>query len=372
MRRPARFTRRLLLLSSLGIAAACRNRPNPTQTPSLPSPTSSLGPGSTVTTAPRPSPFLQPTPSVTPTATPSSQPSPSPTLLPSPTPHPLAAYTIEGLRARQYRGGQIELLRTVTETDTYTYFHIRYPSDGLHITGGLHRPHGPGPFPVVILCHGYIPPDQYWTGADTIQAADELARRGYLCLAPDFRGWGGSDTGPNYFRTGIVIDTLELISSLSSLPEADPTRVGLWGHSMGGGLVAKAICIDDRLRAAVLYAPVSGWDLDNIRKWGNRARPDDPLGPLYAQAAQDETFLRSTSPLFHFHFVNCPVQIHVGTADTVTPPEWSRAIRDSLLLAGKRVEYFEYPGEGHAFSPPAWRQFIERTVLFYDRTLRTP
>ncbi|MCX7622287.1 MAG: alpha/beta fold hydrolase [Thermomicrobium sp.] len=358
-----RLTRRTFLSTSLGLAVACRSRASPTQTPSLPSPTSSLGPGPSATSEPRP--FPSPI-ATTPTPLPTATPVPAPT----PTPHPLAAYTIEGLRARTYPGGTIELLRTVAETETYTYYHVRYPSDGLRITGGLHVPRRAGPFPVVVLCHGYIPPDQYWTGADTIQAADALARRGFLCLAPDFRGWGGSDPGPNYFRTGIVIDTLNAVSSLASLPQADPRRVGLWGHSMGGGLVAKVICIDDRIRGAVLYAPVSGWDLDNIRKWGDGARPDDPLGPIYAEAARDEGFLRATSPLFHFHFVACPVQIHIGTADTVTPPEWSRAMRDSLLLAGKSVEYFEYPGEGHAFSPPAWNLFVERIVDFYDRTLR--
>lgn len=372
--RTGRITRRTLLSLALGVAAACRSRASPTQTPSLPSPTSSLGPGPTVTTVPRPtltSTSAPPTP--VPTATPAPTPSPAatPTLAPTPTPHPLAAYTIEGLRARTYPGGQIEITRTVAATEAYTYYHIQYPSDGLRITGGLHVPLGDGPFPVVILCHGYIPPAQYWTGADTIQAADALARRGFLCVAPDFRGWGGSDPGPNYFRTGIVIDTLNLISSLPSFPQADAARIGLWGHSMGGGLVAKAICIDDRIRAAVLYAPVSGWDLDNIRKWGDGARPNDPLGPIYTEAAQNEQFLRATSPLFHFHFVACPVQIHIGTADTVTPPEWSRAIRDSLELAGKEVEYFEYPGEGHAFSPPAWSIFIERIAAFYERTLRS-
>ncbi len=372
-----RFNRRLFLSAVLGAATACLSRASPTQTPSLPSPTSSLGPGSTAPTAPRPAPLPTFAPSATPTVANPTTPTPVPTTptpvstpAPTPTPHPLAPYTIAGLRSRSYEGGRIEITRLVSETDSYTYYHIRYPSDGLRITGGLHVPRGDGPFPVVILCHGYIPPERYWTGADTIQAADELARRGFLCLAPDFRGWGGSDPGPNYFRTGIVIDTLNLISSLPSLPGAAPDRIGLWGHSMGGGLVAKAICIDERIRAAVLYAPVSGWDLDNILKWGNGTRPDDPLASLYAEAARDEEFLRATSPLFHFHFVRCPVQIHIGTADTVTPPEWSRAIRDSLQLAGKPVEYFEYAGEGHAFSPAAWRLFMERVASFYDRTLR--
>lgn len=366
------LSRRSFLLAPLALAAGCRSRASPTQTPSLPSPTSSLGPGPTAIAEPRPSLVSTPTPPFTPTPTPAPAPTPTPSPAPTPTPHPLAAYTIEGLRARRYPGSTTELVRLVQETASYTYYHIRYRSDGLTITGGLHLPKGDGPFPVVILCHGYIPPEQYWTGADTIEAADELARQGFLCVAPDFRGWGGSDSGPNYFRTGIVIDTLNLISSLPSLPQARADRVGLWGHSMGGGLVAKAICIDSRIDAAVLYAPVSGWDLDNIRKWGNNAQPDDPLAAVYQQASADEAFLRATSPLFHFHFVACPVQIHIGTADTVTPPEWSRTLRDSLRLARKDVEYFEYPGEGHAFSPPSWRRFMDQVIAFYDRTLRAP
>lgn len=322
----------------------------PSPTPTTPAP---------VTT---PSPLPQPTPPPQPTATPE----------PTPTPHPLAAYTIDGLRSRQYPGGTIEILGTLDATDAYTRYAIAYPSDGLRITGVMHVPHGQGPFPVVILNHGYIPPEQYWPGADTWREADFLARRGYLCIAPDFRGWAGSDQGPNYFRTGIVIDVLNLISSLPSIPQADPERVGLWGHSMGGGLVAKAITIDPRIDAAVLYGPVSAYDLDNIQKWGDGLPENttDPLAPVYREAARDPAFIRLTSATFYFHYVTAAVQIHQGTADTVTPPEWARSIRDSLQLAGRSVEYHEYPGQGHAFQGQSWQLFMERTAAFFDAHLK--
>lgn len=310
--------------------------------------------------------------SPTPTATPSPTPQPAATPEPSPTPHPLFAYTIDGLRSRQYPGGTIEFLGTLATTDAYTRYAIAYPSDGLRITGMMHVPHGQGPFPVVILNHGYIPPDQYWQGADTWREADFLARRGYLGIAPDFRGWAGSDQGPNYFRTGIVIDVLNLISSLPSVPQADPERGGLWGHSMGDGLVAKAITIDSRIDAAVLYGPVSAYDLDNIQKWGDGLPENttDPLAPIYREAARDPAFIRLTSATFYFHYVTAAVQIHQGTADTVTPPEWARSIRDSLQLAGKSVEYYEYTGQGHAFQGQSWQLFMERTAAFFDTHLK--
>ncbi|MBI1881947.1 MAG: peptidase, partial [Chloroflexi bacterium] len=102
----------------------------------------------------------------------------------------------------------------LTETEVYTRYYIDYPSDDLTITGVMQVPHGEGPFPVVILNHGYIPPSRFWSGADTWRAADYLVSHGYLTIAPDFRGWGQSDRGSNYFRTGLVIDVLNLFRSL--------------------------------------------------------------------------------------------------------------------------------------------------------------
>ena len=268
-------------------------------------------------------------------------------------------------------GGTIEIRHTMTVTADYTRYYIAYPSDDLTITGVLHVPNGEGPFPVVILNHGYIPPDRYWSGADTWRSADYLARRGYLVIAPDFRGWGGSDSGDNFFRNGPLIDALNLVSSLSSLPQADPERVGMWGHSMGGGITTKAITIDPRIRAAVLYAPTSANDLDNLRKWGRGlgAESDDPLWRVYRQAAQDTEFLRRTSPINYFDFITSPVQIHQGTADDTTPPRWAEAIRDALVAAGESVEYYSYEGQSHAFGDQAWTLFMERVTEFFDRVL---
>ena len=56
-------------------------------------------------------PVFTPTPTDTPrpTTTPIPTWTPSPTITPTPTPHPMAPYTIEGLRERNYPGGDIEV-----------------------------------------------------------------------------------------------------------------------------------------------------------------------------------------------------------------------------------------------------------------------
>jgi dipeptidyl aminopeptidase/acylaminoacyl peptidase len=290
----------------------------------------------------------------------------------TPTPHPLVGYTIEGLRERAYPGGNIEITHVITETDAFTKYLIRYPSDDLYITGMMNMPEGEGPFPVVILNHGYIPPSRYWSGADTWRAADHLAARGFLTISPDFRSWGGSDRGDNFFRTGLVIDLANLISSLPSLVQADPERVGMWGHSMGAGATTKAVTVDPRIKAAILYGPVSSDDRDVMGRWGRGSGggPDESLARAYREASDDEVFLQQTSPLYHFDLVTAPVQIHQGAADRTTPPAWAEAIRDGLQAAGKVVEYFVYSGQGHAFEGESWDLFMERVTEFFERTLK--
>jgi dipeptidyl aminopeptidase/acylaminoacyl peptidase len=336
-----------------------------------PSATLRLSPTSTSTVTPTftGTPTFTPTPTLTNTPAPTI--TPTPTIPPTPTPHPLVGYTIQGLRERAYPGGGIEITHAITETDSFTKYLIRYPSDDLSITGMMNVPKGEGPFPVVILNHGYIPPPRYWSGADTWRAADHLAAQGYLTISPDFRGWGGSDSGDNFFRTGLVIDVLNLVSSLPSLPQADPNRVGMWGHSMGGGVTTKAITIDPRIRAAVLYAPVSADDTDVIRRWGRGVRGggEDSIARVYQTASRDRGFLRLTSPIHHFDFVTTAVQIHQGTADNTTPSQWAEAIWHALQAAGREVEYYSYPGQGHALQGESWDMFLQRVTDFFERTL---
>jgi len=251
-----------LLAAGIILTGGCSNAVRPTG-PAVPAPTGAAVIAAAPTATPLPTltatashtPTQTPTPTAsrtpTPTATATPTQTPSPTVTPTATPHPMEPFTIEGLRAQSFPGGQIEIHWTYTTTAAFTRYFIAYPSTdplidsghALTITGVMNIPHGQGPFPVVILNHGYIPPERYWSGADTFFASEYLAQHGYLTIAPDFRGWGGSDSGSNFFRTGLVIDALNLLSSLPSLPQADPQRVGMWGHSMGGGVTTKAITI---------------------------------------------------------------------------------------------------------------------------------
>jgi hypothetical protein len=312
------------------------------------------------------------------------------------TQHPLYPYTLFGLRARAYPGGEIVLQSVLEQSDAFTRYYINYPSDDLTITGILHLPVGPGPFPVLILLHGYIERDLYFSGADTWQAAEFFARQGYLVLAPDLRSWGASDPGLSLFHTGLVIDVLNLINAIPTLPQADATKIGLWGHSMGGGIVTKVLTIESRIRAAVLYAPNSADDADLLTRWGAGCLPGqseaagDHCNPAeiipantsaeiieaYLIAAKDPEFLKAVAPIFHLESISAPIQLHIGDNDgqflSETPPAWSFKVVEALETHNKDIDFYIYPGQGHSFLGDSWISFLQRSLTFFNQNLQSP
>ncbi len=293
-----------------------------------------------------------------------------------------APYTIEALRNRSYGQGEIEIVRVMEETPNFTRYLFAYPSDGLRITGMLNRPHGDGPFPVVILNHGYYPLDVYQTGNGTKLAADYLANRGFMTLSPDFRSHAGSDDAVNYFRAGHVIDTLNLIPLAQKLPSAQPGKVGMWGHSNGGAVTAKAITISDQIAAAVIYSPASSNITEDyqFRVERSRARTGQPAGnrtgvidtiakefPVTPEQAPD--LYERLSPLPYLKYVQAPVQIHWGSADETVPRKWPGDLLAGLQAAGKQVEYFEYPGQPHSFQGQGNQLYLQRIAEFFTQQL---
>ncbi|MCK6583017.1 MAG: alpha/beta fold hydrolase [Anaerolineales bacterium] len=329
-----------------------------------------------------------------------------PTLEPTKTPVPTATltreesiepYTIAGLRRREFEYGRITIRETLLDTDHFTRYLIQYPSDGLTITGVLQIPKaGEPPYPVIVMNHGFFSRYIYNSGDGTDRAADFLNRKGYLTVSSDYRSWGGSDTGESLFYSGQVIDVVNLMYALPSIPEADTTRIGMWGHSMGGGITAKVLTIvEDRIKAAVLYSSVSADFADVIGRWGPGCVGDVYEGeaafgcnssdilPLdlppnltasYFDATTDPVMLEAVSPLYHFDKVKAPVQIVYGTEDgktsAGTPPEWSKKMYDAFIEAGVEAQIFGYQGEEHSFIGDPWFVFMAKTQLFFDKYVK--
>jgi dipeptidyl aminopeptidase/acylaminoacyl peptidase len=340
---------------------------------------------------------LSPSPQAS-VATLTSSPMPTMTFTPTPTPtieELIFPYTIDGLRQHEFESGSIHVRSILDKNDKFTSYLIEYPSDGLTITGVMQIPTGEGPFPVLLLNHGFFSRTVYHSGDGTDRASAFLAGHGYITLASDYRSWGDSDVGHSFFYSGLVIDVINLLNAIPSIEKADPDRVGMWGHSMGGGVTMKALTIDERIKAAVLYSPVSADFVDVIERWGpgcfgdilqgelivgcnsSDVIPDDlalNLQEAYRFAASDADALKETSPFYHLDYVNVPIQIHYGTEDgrylSGTPPQWSVKLTQGLRDAGRQVELYQYEGEGHSFIGQPWFEFMTRTLRFFDNYVK--
>lgn len=325
----------------------------------LPSPTSRPSLVPTPTPSPR-----SPTPTATPTLTPTA------TVTPTATLNPLS---IAGLAARAYGGGALQIDKTLQVTQAFTRTLIGYPSDGLHIAGFMNTPAGPGPFPVVIVLHGFIEPENYVLTPYTTSYADALARAGYLVIHPNLRNFPPSDNSSDLFRTGLAIDALNLIALVKQqagqpgpLALAQPDAIGLWGHSMGGGVALRVLATSSDVDAAVLASAVSGDDKANfdylfratkgVKGKEERSTPDEVVAQI--------------APIHHLDRVQAPVSIHHGRQDPGIPVTTSEELCQRLRILEKPVECFLYPNEAHIFGPAGTELLMQRSIEFFDRHLK--
>jgi dienelactone hydrolase len=343
-------------------------------------------------------------PAVTPPAAPNAvivPDTPTPTVTPVPMPtktmeQAIYPYTIEGLRKHKYQSGEVTVGDKSFETEDFTRYPIQYPSDGLTITGVLQVPKTGKPlYPVIVMNHGFFSRTIYHAGDGTDRAAEFLNKHGYLTVSSDYRSWGNAETGVSLYYSGLAIDAINLMNALPSIPEADPERIGMWGHSMGGGATLKVLTVDSRVKAAVLYSSVSADFADIIGRWGPGCIGDVMEGeaafgcnssdilPLslpgdliaaYSKSVTDPAMLKAVSPLYYFNYVNAPVQINYGTEDgkvlAGTPPEWSKKMYKGFIDSGKDAQLFGYGGEKHSFRDDEWFAFMERTAQFFDKYVK--
>jgi dienelactone hydrolase len=305
------------------------------------------------------------------TSAPTSTPAPAPTLAPTaePTPDPVAGLTIADLRARKFGAGAIEIGAVYRRGGGYTTYRISYPVDQLRLTGLLHVPNGDGPFPVIIANRGHIDPERYQPGMDSRAFSEYFAPRGYLIVAPDYRGYAGGDSGPNAFYTGYYADVLALIPLAQALPMARPGKVGMWGHSRGASITVAATAISDQIAAAVVYAPAPAdlaADYERRRRQSSN-RPGDDTWP-FAPADNPEAY-RRVSPINYLDAASAPIMLHHGTADTVVDSSASVAIADALRAAGKDVTLHLYEGGPHTLTGQQERLYFERTLEFFQKHL---
>ena len=277
---------------------------------------------------------------------------------------------------RDFDGHDFTVGRVLAENEAYTRYYITYLSGELRISGIMNVPKGQGPFPVLILNHGYIDPAIYTNGRGLKREQDYLARRGYVVIHSDYRNHAESDKDPNseqHLRLGYAEDVINVINAVQKahLPYIDANRVGMLGHSMGGGVaLVVAVTQPDLVDAYVLLAPVSADARDNFERWTER-RPEVAARIVaeYGTPQDNPAFWEGVSPVTFFEAITAPVMIHHGTADESVPLVWSERAQEVLKAQGKDSTLYVYDGEPHEFID-AWPQVMQRTVTFFDQHVR--
>jgi len=298
---------------------------------------------------------------------------PAPSASPSISSAPEEIYdpvSLTALRKSTITGSDLVLGRKIGTTKNYTRYEVTYQANEFKISGIMNIPFGTGPFPTLVLGHGYIDTRIYTTGRGLKREQDYLANQGFIVLHTDYRNHAGSDDDPNNstnLRLGYTVDVIAAAKALrnSSISEVDVDRIGYLGRSMGGGIGYNVAAIaPNEFDALVLYAPVSANYVDNFNKWG-RGNPEveNPIIEKFGSPEENPDFWAGISAENYFSNISDPIMIHHGTNDESCKVEWSERAAEQMKAAGKDVTLHIYQGEAHAFGPQ-WELSMQRSVEF--------
>lgn len=299
-------------------------------------------------------------------------------------PHRLS---IAYLRQQEYPGSDLVIEQTLAAGANYDRYIVSYLSEGLKQFALLTVPRGARPatgWPVIVFNHGYIPPTQYRTTERYVAYVDGFARAGYIVLRPDYRGHGNSEGAASgaYGSPDYVIDVLNAVASIKRYPAADPERIGMWGHSMGGWITLRAMVVSPDIKAGVIWAGVVGSYEDLLAQW--RRRNLTPTGAPtgrsswrnslvaeFGQPADNPAFWQTLSANHFLQDLNGPIQLHHARGDASVPVVLSELLTQQGQVAGMPIESFIYPGDNHNISGNFGRA-MTGSVAFFDRWLKQP
>jgi dipeptidyl aminopeptidase/acylaminoacyl peptidase len=164
--------------------------------------------------------------------------------------------------------------------------------------------------------------------------------------------------------------------------DADPARIGMWGHSMGGLLTLRTMVTTKDVKAGVIWAGVvaSYPELYKRRnpqpdpqpvdaETANRRRWREELVEKWGTPEEAPEIWAAISPNAYVTEISGPLQLHHGTNDSDVPVAWSQTLNTQLQAVAGQVEYYEYVGDNHNLSVN-FGTAMARSITFFDQYLK--
>lgn len=293
-------------------------------------------------------------------------------------PKPLEKYTIENLARARVKRGKVIKEEILEENPNFTSSLFSFEFDPTlqgkevkKVTGQLNLPVDKGPFPIVVMLRGYVDQEIYETGIGTRKAASVLAKNGFITIAPDFLGYGDSDSqAENIFeaRFQTYITVLSILESIHSIEEWDNENILLWGHSNGGQVALTILEVTGKGYPTSLWAPVTKPFPYSILYYTDEA--EDRGKYIRRELAKFENLYNTDSYSIdeYFEKINAPLQIHQGTADEAVPVGWSDEFVEKLEELDIDIIYYKYAGADHNMVP-SWNTVVSRDLSFFRKNL---
>lgn len=242
---------------------------------------------------------------------------------------------------------------------------LNFEREGKKIYGELYLPAGDGPFPTVIIAHGFG-----GLSAQNQPYAEAFAQNGIAAYIFDFIG-GGNDIQSDGATTEMSVlteaaDMAVVLDGLAALAKIDSNNIFLAGQSQGG-FVASYIAgtQPEKVRGLVAIFPAYVLQDDARKRMEGRELPETEeimgllLGKIYAEDA--------TSFDIYDVIQNYPgpaLLIH-GTADQLVPIDYSRRAVEVFPSA----ELVEIEGAGHGFDRADEDRAINLSLEFVKENL---
>jgi dipeptidyl aminopeptidase/acylaminoacyl peptidase len=176
------------------------------------------------------------------------------------------------------------------------------------------------------------------------------------------------------------VDVLNAVASMKRYPDADPNRIGMWGHSMGGYITLRSMVITKDIKAGVIWGGVVASYADLLTKW--RRGPGASVTPTpsarswrfslvqqYGSPEENPEFWNSISANSYLGDLSGPLQLHHGTADADVPLEFSELLYYQMLEANQYVELYKYDEDNHNISN-YFSTAMQRSIEFFDRFVK--